>query len=48
MSMYIYTFPHLRTYILILERGEGGRERGRETSIRCLLYVPQLETDPET
>ena len=34
-------YPHPRTCLLILERGEG-RERGKETSIGCLSHTPQL------
>ena len=47
LSFVLFFNPHLRIYLLTLEReeraGSGGEgERVRETSIGCLLYAPQL------
>ena len=42
-------FFFFKIFFIYFERGgEGGRKRGRETSIGFLSYVPQPGTDPAT
>ena len=37
-----------RFYLLIFREGKGGRKRRRESLTHCLLYAPQLGTEPAT
>ena len=37
-----------KDFIYLFFGGKGGRKRGRETAINCLLYAPQPGTEPTT
>ena len=40
-TVVLFFYPPLKTYLLILEGGEGrGRKEGRETPIGCLICTP--------
>ena len=48
LLFYLSIFIFLKKYLFILERGKGGRKRGRETSMcGCLQCTPYWGPDPQ-